>query len=105
MTKPVGFSRQAREEVLEASHRYGAQRPELRIDFLAAVDEAIDRLVRYAPHIGTPPGIDGSLGVKRIFMKRFPFSVFFVELPTRFRVLAVAHGRRLPFYWRGRLGE
>lgn len=105
MTKPVRFSQQAREEVLEAARRYGAQRPELRTEFLAAVDEAIDRLVRYAPHLGSPPGIDASLGVRRVFMKRFPFSVFFIELPTRFRVLAVAHGRRLPFYWRTRLGE
>ncbi len=105
MTKPVRFSQQAREEVLEAAQRYGVQRPELRTEFLAAVDETIDRLVRYAPHLGSPPGFDASLGVKRVFVKRFPFSIYFVELPSRFRVLAVAHARRTPFYWRARLGE
>lgn len=105
MIKPVRFSQQAREEVLEAARRYGSQRLELRTEFLAALDEGIERLVRYAPHLGAPPGIDPALGVKRVFMKRFPFSIYFVELPTRFRVLAVAHGRRLPFYWRTRLGE
>jgi hypothetical protein len=36
-------------------------------------------------------------------VKRFPFSVYFIELPTRFRVLAVGHGRRRPFYWGDRL--
>jgi hypothetical protein len=36
-------------------------------------------------------------------VKRFPFSVYFIELPTRLRVLAVAHGRRRPFYWGVRL--
>jgi len=102
MTKPVRLARQAREEVLEAARRYGEQRPELRAEFLAAVDDAVERVVRYAPHLGSPPGIDPTFGVKRVFMKRFPFSVFFIELPTRYRILAVAHGRRLPFYWRAR---
>ncbi len=103
MTKPVRFSRQAREEVIEAARRYGEQRAELRSEFLDAVDDAIARVVRYAPHIGGAPGIDATLGVKRIFMKRFPYSVFFIELPTRYRVLAVAHARRKPFYWCERL--
>jgi hypothetical protein len=43
------------------------------------------------------------LGVKRVFMKRFPYSVYFIELPTRFRVLAFAHARREPFYWKDRI--
>jgi toxin ParE1/3/4 len=103
MSKPVRFARQAREELLEASRRYGRQRPELRVEFLAAVDEALDRVVRYAPHLGSPPGVDPALGVKRVFMRRFPYSVYFVELPTRIRILAVAHGRRLPLYWQDRL--
>jgi plasmid stabilization system protein ParE len=102
MNKPVRFSRQAREEVLEAARHYRDQRSTLSEEFLAALDEALERVVRYAPHLGSPPGIDPKLGVKRVFMKRFPFSLFFVELPTRFRILAVAHARRKPFYWLGR---
>lgn len=53
-------------------------------------------------HLGSPPGIDPTLGVRRVFVKRFPFSLYFVELPTRFRVLAVSHAHRQPFYWRDR---
>ena len=70
---------------------------------MAAIDEALERLVWVAPHIGSPPGIEPTLGIKRIFVKRFPFSVYFIELPTRFRVLAFAHGKRRPFYWGDRL--
>jgi len=102
MSKPVRLSREAREELLEAARRYGAVRPELRQDFLAAVDDVLADVVRYAQHLGTPPGVDPALGVKRVFMKRFPYSVYFVELPTRFRILAFAHARRRPFYWRDR---
>jgi toxin ParE1/3/4 len=103
MSKPVRLARQARSELHEAARRYGEQRPELRVDFLTAIDEAMERLVRLAPHLGSPPGIDPTLGIKRVFVKRFPFSIYFIELPTRFRVLAVAHGRRRPFYWGDRL--
>lgn len=103
MNKPVRIARQAREEVLEGARRYGERRPELRADFLAAVDDALERVVRYAPHLGTPPGIDPTLGVKRVFMKQFPYSVYFIELSTRFRILAFAHARQRPFYWRDRI--
>lgn len=41
--------------------------------------------------------------MKRVFMKRFPYSVYFIELPTRFRVLAFAHARRESFYWKDRI--
>jgi toxin ParE1/3/4 len=102
MTKPVRLAREARDELHEAARRYGEVRPKLRAEFLAAIDEAIQRLVRMAPHLASPPGIDPALGVRRVFVERFPFSLYFVELPTRFRVLAVAHARRRPFYWRGR---
>ncbi len=103
MSKPVRLAREAREEVLEAARHYGEEQPELRVEFLGAVDEALERLVRLASHLGTPPGIDPTLGVRRVFMQRFPFSVYFIELPTRFRVLAFAHARRRPFYWRDRV--
>ena len=103
MSKPVRLSRQAREELLEAARRYGRQRSELSAEFLAAVDEVLERVARYASHLGSPTGVDPALGVNRVFMKRFPFSVYFIELPTRFRILAFAHARRQPRYWLGRL--
>ena len=102
MNKPVRLSRQARDEVLAAARRYGEERAELCAEFLAAVDEALERVVRYASHLAPPPGVDPALGVKRVFMRTFPYSVYFIELPTRFRVLAFAHARRRPHYWLGR---
>jgi toxin ParE1/3/4 len=102
MTKPVRLAREARDELHDAARRYGEVRPELREEFLDAIDEALTRLVRMARHLGSPPGADPSLGIRRVFVERFPFSVYFIELPTRFRVLAVAHARQRPFYWRDR---
>ena len=102
MTKPVRLAREARDELHDAARRYGEVRPELREEFLDAIDEALTRLVRMARHLSSPPGADPSLGIRRVFVERFPFSVYFIELPTRFRVLAVAHARQRPFYWRDR---
>jgi len=102
MAKPIVFAQQARAEVTAAARRYADERPELKIEFHAAIKDALDRMVRLSRHLGTPPLVDPGLGIKRVFVERFPFSVYFVELPDRFRVLAVAHARRLPFYWRDR---
>ena len=42
MTKPVRLARTARDELQEAARWYATQRPELRTEFLAAIDEASD---------------------------------------------------------------
>ena len=43
------------------------------------------------------------VNVRRVFVKRFPFSLYFVVLANHYRVVAVAHARQRPFYWRDRL--
>ncbi len=103
MSKPIRFSREARQELLEAARWYERQRRDLRREFLAAVDETLERVTRLGPHISPVPGVDPRSGVKRVFMRRFPYAVVFIELPSRIRILAVAHQRRRPWYWRNRL--
>lgn len=39
---------------------------------------------------------------RRLSMRRFPFSVFYVVLHEDVQVFAVAHHRRRPGYWHGR---
>jgi hypothetical protein len=36
----------------------------------------MERMVRLAKHLGSPPSIDPTLGIKRVLVKRFPFSVY-----------------------------
>ena len=40
---------------------------------------------------------------RRVLMQRFPFSVYYEVANDRIRVVAVAHQRRMPGYWRGRV--
>ena len=51
------------------------------------------------------PGRLGERGVKRLLMGRFPFSVVFVVTGEHVVVLALAHHRRKPNYWRDRLKQ
>jgi plasmid stabilization system protein ParE len=43
------------------------------------------------------------LGTRRFFLRHFPFTLVYRELPSVIQILAVAHGRRRPGYWKNRL--
>ncbi len=42
-------------------------------------------------------------GTRKFLLQRFPFAVFYREIPSGVQVLAVAHGHRKPGYWKSRL--
>jgi len=44
-----------------------------------------------------------SHGTRRYLMKRFPFLVVYRVTDDKLQVIAVAHGKRKPGYWRRRL--
>ena len=86
----------------EAARWYERYRTGLGGEFLAEVDSALARLAG-TPRVGTPvPGVEDG-DVRRIFVRRFPYHVVYIELPDRLQILAVAHDRRRPRYWVGRL--
>jgi plasmid stabilization system protein ParE len=57
---------------------------------VAAIAEAPDRWPRFDRE------------TRRVILRRFPYIVIYRVLPDRVEILAVAHGRRRPGYWRGR---
>ncbi len=65
MVKSIIFAPQAREEVNTAARRYGEERPELRVEFHAAIKEALERMVQLSRHLGTPPLVDPEPGTRR----------------------------------------
>jgi plasmid stabilization system protein ParE len=42
-------------------------------------------------------------GTRRVLLHRFPVSVVFLELRDRIQILAIAHAKRSPGYWKSRL--
>jgi toxin ParE1/3/4 len=83
----------------EAAFEWYFERSE-RAAFLFAreVERAI-AMIAEAPQ-RFPHGVSDT---RRFLLQRFPFAVVYRELTSVIQVLAVAHGRRRPGYWKIRL--
>lgn len=102
MTRRVRIGAAARADVADASRWYDAQRSDLGLDFLRAIDRAIAR-IEAAPRVGSRvPGVLDP-DIRRVPVRRFPYHVVYIELTDRAQILAVAHQRRRPRYWIGRV--
>jgi plasmid stabilization system protein ParE len=44
-----------------------------------------------------------ALGTRKYFLHHFPFAIVYREAASGIQILAVAHGRRKPGYWKKRL--
>ena len=94
---PVIFHELAEGELHEASAYYAQARPGLREAFIFEVERAVAALVA-SPHAGTEADSD----VRWWLVKRFPYSVLYRLHDDQTRILAIAHQKRRPFYWRDR---
>jgi plasmid stabilization system protein ParE len=102
--KPERFDLDAREEFLAAVDWYAARDPNVARRFVKRVAFAIEQ-IRAAPHtFPLAPFVPERLGIRKRNVEGFPYSVVFLELETE-GILALAHGRRRPGYWRARFGE
>ena len=104
MNPRVWFEDEADTEYRLAGRWYESRREHLGMEFFDAVDAAIDQILDL-PRSGSPvPRIPADLPVRRIAVTRFPYHVIYLETSTHIRVLAIAHDRRKPGYWKPRLG-
>lgn len=87
----------AREELNEAAAFYEASVPGLGEAFLDDVERAIES-VRDNPRIGAAVG----RRFRRTLLRRFPYSIIDVDRDNEIVLVAVAHQRRRPGYWRRR---
>ena len=81
----------------EAAAFYEASVPGLGDAFLDDVERAIDD-IRENPRIGAPIG----RALRRTILRRFPFTIVYAERDDEIVIVAIAHDRRRPGYWRGR---
>ena len=94
--------REAEEELTAAASWYDERRPGLGEEFFLAVDEIL-RLIRQFPGIGKrAPEVSKANGIRKIAVEGFPYWVVYQELPALLYVVAIAHFRRRPGYWRFR---
>lgn len=103
MTLDVRFVPEARDELRAAMNWYDSERPGLGEDLLTEVETTLEYVVRW-PEIAHRLPIAGSARhVRRAAVRRFPFGLVYVVIDNSLWVIAVAHGRRRPFYWRDRV--
>src|SRR5205085_10125463 len=77
---------------------YRARSPDSAARFRTAIRQAIDKM-REDPKLGIK--IDETYRFYRL-KKSFPFYLVYRTEPTKIVVVAIAHNRREPRYWRGR---
>jgi toxin ParE1/3/4 len=97
MTRPTRFDPAAQRELNEAADFYDAEDPGLGGAFLGAAERAFEQIQAF------PESSPISLApVRTKVLSAFPFSVIYWVTDEVIIVLAVAHHRRRPEYWRGR---
>lgn len=103
MIASVSFEDEADAEYRQAGRWYESRRVGIGVAFLDAVDVALRRIVDF-PRAGVSvPRVPGDLPVRRFAVNRFPYHVVYLETPDTLRILAVAHDRRKPGYWKSRI--
>lgn len=91
------FHPDAEMELLEAAFHYDLEVPGLGARFGTEVERVVGLLLEY-PSIGREVGS----GRRKSSLYRFPFTLIYAASPEVLHVLAVAHDRRRPAYWRSR---
>jgi toxin ParE1/3/4 len=97
---PLRFHPEAEAELDEAVAFYESRLSGLGVDLRKEVEFAARR-IREAPLRWSPY----DAGTRRFPVRRFPYLVIYLELPSHLWVVAVAHHNRRPGYWRNRLQD
>ena len=84
-------------EMAEAARFYEERAPDLGRDFFEDV-EAVLWAVVDNPEAGTIH----EAPYRRMLCRRFPFAIIYRQRDDELRILAVAHQRRRPGYWKKR---
>jgi plasmid stabilization system protein ParE len=97
-SKPFRFHPEAREDFRDAMHWYRSRSVIASAEFRRTVSDAI-RHISQAPH-RWPQYLHGT---RRLVLDRFPFSVIYLNDPDLVTIIAVAHSKRKPGYWKHRV--
>jgi plasmid stabilization system protein ParE len=96
--KAFQFHPVAREEFRETVRWYRARNMTASIEFRTAVSTAV-REIAEAPH-RWPKYLHGT---RRFVLRRFPLFVVYLDEPDFVTIVAIAHSKRKPGYWKVRI--
>jgi toxin ParE1/3/4 len=98
--KPLQYHPESKAESKEAIDFYWNRSRAAALDFRDELKRAISRL-RKAPNTCSPY----IHGTRRALLDRFPYSIIFREWLHGIQIIAIAHGKRRPGYWKKRLKQ
>jgi len=94
---------EASAELEDAALWYEGQRPGLGLEFVQAIDLALEQIAGW-PQIGRRvTGLPSDLPARKVPVKRFPYHVVSLPWEGALRILAFAHDSREPGYWLSRI--
>jgi hypothetical protein len=98
MKRQVEYHPEATKEIHEAVNWYNFRNQGLGTEFLIELKSAELRIA------GNPevwPYYEGN--TRRYLLKKFPFSIIYSIYKDKIQIIAIAHCKRKPAYWRKRL--
>jgi toxin ParE1/3/4 len=98
--KPVRFHDEAKADFAHETLYYNAFSKALAEKFVKAVEDAV-ALASESPAMGSKH----KFGTRRYYLKKFPFSLVYVDRGPEIYVLALAPFARKPGYWRTRRND
>ena len=93
----------AQAEFEEAAAWYERQREGLGLEFVDEIDRTLSRIAHHGEFATAPVAVVPDAVVRREFVHRFPYVVFFVETATVRRVIMIRRGSADPVRWRSRV--
>jgi plasmid stabilization system protein ParE len=97
MAIPVEFNALAREEFDEALNWYAERSKGAAVGFASEIDAAIEKIA------ADPDRFPGTYaGCRQCSLRRYPYCVVFHHTSNKITVVAIAHAKRRPTYWRHR---
>lgn len=103
MTREIVIEPEAYEDLSRAFGWYEETNPGMGKIFIDAMREAVARLATTPDGSTTVAGPPSEVVVRRVFARKFPYSVVFVVNAGVVYVIAFAHMKRRPDYWHSRL--
>ena len=103
MTLGFEFHPEARAELFADVEWYDAREPDLGLRFETAVREAVDAAVEAPSAWSVWLGWEREPVVRSKGVNGFPYRVVYFVADDLVRIVAVAHTRRRPGYWRERV--
>ena len=103
--KSVSVSAEALAEIRLARAWYQERSADAGRRFVDAIEEAVER-IRGAPRSFVRVQLPQSdVELRRARLRRFPYSLVFVERDSLTAIIAIAHDKRRPLYWLARVAR